>query len=408
MIGSIRLKPATYLARTRHAQRGRWVARCVGVLLLACVSRVAAGELAPLPLQPPGLPWPTGAWAEGSATGVDASVLEAAVASVFEDRGRAGLPETRALLIVQGGRMVLERYAEDFGRDTHFHGWSMAKSVTQALLGTLVNARRLRIDQRVPVPAWQAEGDPRAALTIDHLLQMSSGLDNGDGFGGDPAEMFVARMMFAEGATDVAAYASAPPLVHPPGTRWAYSTGTSMILAWVLGRTVGSGRENTIRYANQALFGPIGMKSAVMEFDAAGTYLGGGFFWATARDWARFGYLYLRNGVWEGRRVLPDGWVDYTRTQAPAENNGSYGAHFWLNLAPGEDQPPRLVPGGPVSAFAALGNGGQYVLIVPTRDLVLVRLGELQEFEKWKELGRKLGNVVAAFPAIADETEAAP
>ena len=106
--------------------------------------------------------------------------------------------------------------------------------------------------------------------------------------------------------------------------------------------------------------------------------------------------------------MLPEGWVDYTRTQAPAENNGSYGAHFWLNLAPEEDQPPRLVPGGPVSAFAALGNGGQYVLIVPTRDLVLVRLGELQKFEKWKELGQKLAKVVAAFPAIADETEAAP
>jgi CubicO group peptidase (beta-lactamase class C family) len=347
-------------------------------------------------------------WAEGSPAGVDASVLEAAVSSVFEERGRAGLPETRALLVVQGGRVVLERYADGFGRDTRFHSWSMAKSVTQALLGTLVHAGKLQIDQRVPLPAWQAEGDPRAALTLDHLLHMNSGLDNGDGFGGDPARSFVARMMFAEGATDVAAYASAPPLLHPPGTRWAYSTGSSMILAWVIGRAAGSGREGTIRYANEALFGPIGMKSAVMEFDAAGTFLGGGFVWATARDWARFGYLYLRDGAWEGRRLLPEGWVDYTRTQAPAENNGSYGAHFWLNLPPEENQPPRLVPGGPVSAFAALGNGGQYVLILPTRDLVLVRLGELQEFEKWKELGRNLADVVAAFPAIAPETEATP
>ncbi len=144
-----------------------------------------------------------------------------------------------------------------------------------------------------------------------------------------------------------------------------------------------------------------------MEFDAAGTYLGGGFFWATARDWARFGYLYLRNGLWEGHRVLPEGWVDYTRTQGPAEDSGSYGAHFWLNLAPVEDQPPRLLPGGPNSAFAAVGNGGQYVLIVPTRDLVLVRLGE-QGFEKWHELTRNLAKVVAAFPAIANETEATP
>jgi len=391
----------------RHSHRGRLVARCVGVLLLACASPVAAGEFAPLPLHPPGLPWPTRAWAEGSAAGVDANALEATVASVFEDRGRAGLPETRALLIVQGGRVVLERYAEGFGRDTRFHGWSMAKSVTQALLGTLVHAGKLQTDQRVPMPAWQGEGDPRAALTLDHLLHMCSGIDNGDGFDGDPSEAFVTRMMFGEGATDVVAYASAPRLLHPPGTRWAYSTGTSMILAWVIGRSVGSGREDTIRYANEALFSPIGMRSAVMEFDAAGTYLGGGFFWATARDWARFGYLYLRDGLWEGHQVLPEGWVDYTRTQGPAENSGSYGAHFWLNLAPVEDQPPRLLPGGPASAFAAVGNGGQYVLIVPTRDLVLVRLGE-QGFEKWHELTRNLAKVVAAFPAIANETEATP
>jgi CubicO group peptidase (beta-lactamase class C family) len=392
----------------RHAQRGRWVAKCVAVLLLACASRIAAGELAPLPQHPPGLPWPTHAWPEGSAIGVDASDLEAAVTSLFEDRGRSGLPETRALLIVQGGRLVLERYADGFGRDTRFQSWSMAKSVTQALLGTLVHAGKLRIDQKVPIPAWQSRGDPRAALTFDHLLHMNSGLGNDDGFGGDPADTFAARMMFGEGSTDVVAYASAPPLLHPPGTRWAYSTGTSMILAWVIGRSVGSGREDTLRYANEALFAPIGIKSAVMEFDAAGTYLGGGFFWATARDWARFGYLYLRDGFWEDRRVLPEGWVDFTRTQAPAENNGSYGAHFWLNLAPGEDQPPRLLPGGPSSAFAAVGNAGQHVLIVPTRDLVLVRLGELEEFGEWLDLTRNLANVVAAFPAIADETEAAP
>jgi CubicO group peptidase (beta-lactamase class C family) len=408
MIRSISSKPAIRPVRRRHVHRGRWIARCAGVLLLACASRVAAGELAPLPLHPPGLPWPTHAWIEGSAAAVDANALEAAVASLFEDRGRAGIPETRALLIVQNGRLVLERYAEGFGPEMRFQGWSMAKSVTQAVFGTLVHAGKLRIDQRVPMPAWQGEGDPRAELTLGHLLHMNSGLDNGDEFDGDPTQWFVSRMMFGEGATDAAAYASAPPLLHPPGTRWAYSTATSTILAWVIGRSVGSGREDTVRYANQALFAPIGMKSAVMEFDAAGTYMGGSFFWATARDWARFGYLYLRDGVWDGRRVLPEGWVDFTRTQASAEDSGSYGAHFWLNLEPEEEQPPRPLPGGPASAFAAVGASGQYVLIVPTRDLVLVRLGELQEFERWSQLTQKLAGVVAAFPATADETETTP
>lgn len=382
-------------------------AALAGCVALAAPAPGAAAEgLAPLPPQPAGVAWPTRAWPEGAPHGVVPGALDAAVGAVFQARGRSGVPDTRALLVVQGGRLVVERYADGFDRDTRFQSWSMAKSVTQALVATLVRDGRLRVEAPAPVPAWQGAGDPRAALTLDELLRFSTGLANADGLGGDPAESFVARMLFGPGAEDVAGFAEDAGLAYPPGSHWAYSTGTSTILAAIVGSTVGRGEADTLHYAREELLGPLGMRSAVLEFDAAGTFLGGGFVWASARDWARFGYLYLRDGVWDGVRHLPAGWVDYTRTPGTAANNGSYGAQFWLNLTPAEHQPPRFLPGGPVSAFAAVGNGGQYVIVVPTRDLVLVRLGELGDFARWAELARELGAIVAPFPAIAPETEA--
>ncbi|NNL68022.1 MAG: serine hydrolase [Myxococcales bacterium] len=298
---------------------------------------------------------------------------------------------------------MVERYAAGFGPGTRFHSWSMAKSVTQALLARRIQAGALAVERPAPVPEWQGPGDPRAALTLRNLLHMDSGLDNADGFGGDPADAFVARLLFSEGSRDVVAYAVAPPIVHPPGKRWAYSTATTMILAGIVSRSVGGGKAGLRRFARDELFGPIGADSALLEFDAAGNFLGGGFVWARARDWARFAYLYLRDGQWDGRRLLPEGWVDFSRTRAPAGNNGNYGGHFWLNHPPKEGQPPQILPGGPPSAFAAVGNSGQYAMIVPTHDLVLVRLGELPSFEQWADLTRALAEVVAAFPETTPE-----
>ena len=141
------------------------------------------------------------------------------------------------------------------------------------------------------------------------------------------------------------------------------------------------------------------MRSAVPEFDAGGTFMGGGFFYATARDYARFGYLYLRDGIWGVERILPPGWVDYTRTPPRAPNNGVCGANFWLNRTPREGQ-FKILPGGPESAFAATGNDGQVILIVPTRDLIVVRLGEMQR-TSWRAVNANLADIVAAFPAAA-------
>src|SRR5262245_5103496 len=228
---------------------------------------------------------------------------------------------------------------------------------------------------------------------------MTSGLDNADG--GQDADAFVSRLLFGPGSRDVFAYASNVAAVHAPDTHWAYSTGTSVIVAGIVGRTVGGGPDGMLAFMRRELFEPIGVRSAVPEFDAAGTFLGGAWVWATARDWARLGLLYLRDGVWDGRRVLPEGWVDYSRTPAPAANNGVYGAHLWLNLEPKADQFSPL-PGGPRSAFCMLGNGGQMVVAVPTRDLVVVRLGETHAMT-FLDVARAVAAVAAAVAPSAPE-----
>jgi len=396
----------------RVRRPGRWLARglcgaCAGLLaaglggLATAAAEAEAGltpaeDLVALPARSPDEPWPTDRWPEAKpGPAVDRAGLRQAIDALFEPVGRAGVSDTRALVIVQDGAIVTERYAQGFSRETRFHSWSMAKSVTQALAGILVRDGRLALHEPLGIDAWQQDGDPRAVLTLSQLLHMTTGLDNDDGFEAEPMPK-VAHMMFGAGARDQAAHAAAPALTREPDTHWAYSTATSTIIARRIGDIVGGGRPGMLAFMRRELLDRIGMRSGVPEFDAAGTFLGGGFFWATARDWARFGALYLNDGIWEDQRVLPEGWVDYTRTRGPAPNSGAYGAHFWLNLEAAEHQFP-LLPGGPRSAFAAQGAEGQYVLMLPDRNLVLVRLGELQG-STWEALSRQIAAVVAAFP----------
>jgi CubicO group peptidase (beta-lactamase class C family) len=361
------------------------------LLLPLALALVAA---TPLPPQPAGAPWPTLRWAEGPPPdGTDRAALDAAGAALFEPIGRGGLPDTRALLAVQGGRVVLERYADGFGEGSRFRSWSMAKSVTNAMVGLLVRDGKLALDAPAPVPRWQRPSDPRRALTLRHLLTMTSGLDNDDG--GDAADSFVARLLFGDRSSDTAAAAEKADLDFGPGTHWAYSTATTQILCGIVARTVGGGREGVRAFLERELIAPLGLGSFVLEFDPAETPLGGGYAWASARDWARLGLLYLRDGVWDGRRVLPEGWVDFTRSVAPAENNGTYGAHFWVSATPAEGQFQPLRPG--IEAFQMNGNAGQFVVIVPDRDLVVVRLGEMHA-TSWPQLNDRLGALIQAFP----------
>jgi CubicO group peptidase (beta-lactamase class C family) len=229
---------------------------------------------------------------------------------------------------------------------------------------------------------------------------MRSGLDNADGFGesADPTMLFVSRLLFGEGSRGPAEYATNVALVHPIGERWAYSTGTSIMIARLCGERVGKGREDTVGFLRRELFDPIGMRSAQPEFAASGEFMGGAFVHATARDWARFGYLYLRDGEWAGRRILPEGWVDFSRSPSPAENNVAYGAHFWINQVAtdvaGQWTP---LPGGPGSAFMAEGASFQMVVVVPEKDLVAVRLG-IDQGTPFPEIKEPFGPLISAFP----------
>jgi len=369
----------------------------LAILAIATAGSGLAAAPVPLPPQPVDVPWPTQAWPIGApAGGVDGTRLDAALAHAFVATGPGGLADTRALLVVQHGAIVAERYARGFRPDTRFHSWSVAKSITQALVGILVRDGSLDVSAPAPVPAWQAAGDARRTITLDQLLHMTSGLANQDDTQ-DVASSVVVAMLFGNQSARMAEYAASLPLIHQPGSYWAYSTATSMIVADIVQRRVGGSQDAMLGFMRRELFEPIGMRSAVPEFDAGGTFMGGGFVYASARDYARFGYLYLRNGMWDGARILPEGWVDYTRTPAAAPNNGVYGANFWLNLTPAEGQ-FKVLPDGPASAFAASGNDGQLIVIVPTQDLVVVRLGEMHA-STWKTVTADLAAIVATFPA---------
>ena len=326
----------------------------------------ASASLAPLPPQPADTPWPTSDWPSGAfpSPEVEARAL-AHVEAAFTADPAGDLGETHAVVIVQGGRLLAERYAPGYGPDVTCRSWSMAKSITQALVGLAVGDGLIDIYAPADIPAWRAPGDPRGAITLDHLLRMSSGLAWVEDYTpGNPSD--VIAMLFAEGREDVAAYAEAVALAHPPGTYWQYSSGTTNIIAHALARGLGVDGAGMEAFMRGRLFGPLGMTSASPRFDAAGTFIGSSFCFCTPRDFARFGLLYLRDGMWEGRRLLPEGWVDYARTptfqQADVEPGSDYGAQWWLNMA------------GP-GTFSANGYEGQHIVVCPDRDLILVRHG---------------------------------
>ena len=340
-------------------------------------------SLPPLPAQPDSVPWPTRTWPTGDLPpALKRARFEALTAEAFDASISDRLGKTHALLLVQGGRIVFERYGEGFGPEDTQPSWSKAKSITHALVGLLVGDGRLDIHAPAAVPEWRSEGDPRAAITLDHLLRMSSGLkfveDYVPGHVSD-----VIEMLFNTGKDDVAAYAARQPPAHPPGTFWSYASGTTNIVA----RLAGDAADGDIAgFMQTRLFGPLGMTSPIPKFDAAGTFIGSSYCFCTARDFARFGLLYLRDGVWEGRRLLPEGWVDYARTptpQPPGTTEGAYGAHWWLGV------------GGPGS-FSANGYAGQYTVLVPDLDLILVRNGDTP-LENKDDLKAWVGQVIDTF-----------
>ena len=330
----------------------------------------------------------------GAPTGhVDAAKLQAAIDDAFTESDPAHLRRTRALVVIQDGRIVAERYAPGFSARTPLLGWSMTKTVTGVLIGTLVKAGKLAPEQKRLVPEWRGAGDPRAEITLDQLLRMTSGLRFSENYG-DPLED-VALMLFAR--ADGAAYAIDKPLEVAPGTRWHYSSGTSSILSRVIRIAVGGSEQDYLAYPHRALFDRIGMHSALIEPDSSGMLVTSSFMYASPRDWARLGELLLRDGVWNGERILPNGWVKYMATLTPQSPDGDFGAHLWVKVPPPFNGGTAGLPPIPPDAFHAVGHEGQFVSVIPSRKLVVVRMG-LSRFEPGWNHDAFLARLLAAFP----------
>lgn len=332
-------------------------------------TRPAFPPAAPVEPGPVGAPWPAGSAMEPIPPDVDSDALVAAVDAAFrEDDPQGRVRATRAVVVVHDGDLLVERYADGYGPDTPLLGWSMSKSIANAVVGRLVHAGRLAPDATGLQPGWEGD-DPRAAITLEHLLRMSSGLAFEEVYdvGTDAT-----RMLFRPG--DTSAFAADQPLAAPPGTRWEYSSGTSNIVCDVAQRASGAGPD----LVRALVFEPLGMASAVMEPDAAGGPVCSSFTYATARDWARFGLWFLRDGVWRGERLLPPGWVEWSTTPVDLPTEAPYGAHWWLNR--GADGSLRM-PSVPADAYWASGHDGQQVVVVPSARLVVVRLGLSRDFD---------------------------
>lgn len=346
------------------------------------------------PIRRDDLPWPEGSQGpvDPASYGIDPIKLNLALEAAFAESGPDKPKKTRAIIVVFDGRLVAERYAHGFHKDMPILGWSMSKSVTNALVGIQVKNRLLDIKAPAAVAEWQNDGNPRREITLDQLLRMSTGLEFEESY--LPPDD-TTRMLYE--SYDFAAYAANKPLEAKPDTQWNYSSGTANIIARIVRQAAEQNHPQYYSFIRSELFDRIGMYSTVMEPDASGTFVGSSYTFATPRDWARFGLLYLQDGVWQGERILPPGWVKYSTTPTPQAPRGEYGALFWLNAGSPSDPGDRRWPSAPRDAFAALGFQEQKVIIIPSKKLVLVRFGATSDRKAWNS-DEFIADVLAAMP----------
>jgi CubicO group peptidase (beta-lactamase class C family) len=294
----------------------------------------------------PGRVFPGADWELGDLPAeIDRPALDAAVDVAFGAPDAAG--RVRSIVIVQGGRIVYERYHPLDGPDSIMESFSVAQSITSAAIGLLVGDGLVDVSERAPIAQWDDPADPRHAITLEHLLHMASGLEYTEQYG--PGSQVLGMLRAPVASEFIASF----PLEAEPGTFFEYSTGTTAILAGIVYDTIG-GTEQGEAYLQERLFEPLGITSIELQRDQAGRWVGGFGGNATTRDFARFGLLYLNDGVWDGERILPEGWVEYSHTPSPS--NRQYGAQWWMFRD---------------GAFEARGLFGQVILVSPRNDLVL-------------------------------------
>jgi CubicO group peptidase (beta-lactamase class C family) len=363
--------------------------------------------LVPLPSPPAGIGWPTVQWeqADPADAGADTAQLDALVDELLTSELDDTLGLTGAVAVVAGGRLVLERYGrrvvedlaaldgdvrtEPVAPEDTLRSWSMAKSITNLAVAAAVADGAFAISDAVGDPQWlETPGDPRAAITWDDLLTMRPGLQWTEEYYdlGGPQLPDVVTMLWGEPSADMAAYAASFPLVQEPGTpeAFTYSSGTTNIIAANLQRTLGLDRDGMDRFLHERIFEPIGMRSAIARFDDAGTFIGSSYVFATLQDWCRFGLLAMRGATWDGTRIAPEGWMDWSRTGRSWDDDVIHGAQWWTwDL----DETP----------FGAHGFEGQRVICFPARDVIVVRLGKSGSTGA-TPLNHKLAEIAACFP----------
>lgn len=314
--------------------------------------------------------WPMGnLCADTVAPNIDYTQIEKAFDYAFEQKDNNEAHGTRALLVLYNGKIIKEKYAGGFTANTPHTGWSMTKSINSALVGILVRQGKMKTSDSNLLAGWT--NDERKTITLDNLLHANSGLKWDEVYTGpSPATNMLYRK------DDMAGYAASFKQEISPGTQFKYSSGTANIIAGLVRQRVG---EAYYRFPYEELFYKVGMYSAVPEPDGSGTFVGSSYCFASPRDWARFGLLYLNDGVVNGERILPEGWVKYTNTPAAGAALGQYGAQFWLNAGAPGNPAKRTYPDVPTDCFYADGYEAQFVWIIPSKKLVVVRLSLQQD-----------------------------
>lgn len=290
---------------------------------------------------------------------VNYNQINTAVADAFTKVDGEDIKKTRAVLVIYKDQILAEQYAEGFNKDSKILGWSMTKSLVSTMYGILQYQGKLSVWDKAPIEAWK--DDERKEITLHNLLQMNSGLEWEEDYG---KISDVTKMLFLE--KDMTKSQIGKPLVGKPNETWYYSSGTSNLLSGIL-RKQFNRHQDYLNFPYDEFIDKIGMHSMLIEADMEGNYVGSSYAWATPRDWAKFGLLYLHKGNWNGTQIFDASWVDYITKPTPT-SDGRYGAHFWLNAG-------GFHPDVPKDMYSANGYQGQRVYIIPSKDLVVVRFG---------------------------------
>lgn len=314
------------------------------------------------------LPYPygNGAQKELIFNNINYADLEKAVNNAFDKEG-AFIKKTRSLLVIYNNQIIAEKYAPGFTKETKLLGWSMTKSLTGTIVGILEKQGKINVNQHNLFKEW--EQDTRSKITIHDLLQMNSGLAWVEDYN---TISDITKMLFLE--KDMSQIQLQKSFVGEPNNSWNYSSGTTNLISKFI-RNQFKTHQQYLDFWYDALIDKIGMHSMILETDLSGNYVGSSYGWATTRDWAKLGLLYLHDGNWNGEQLLNTSWIDYTTTPTNG-SNGAYGAHFWLNAG-------GVYPDAPRDLYSCNGYQGQHIFIIPSKNLVIVRMGltEAPEFD---------------------------